>query len=148
MTYNLHTLVRFEIECDVLTDSLSVEDIPEAWNAKYEQYLGIRPPNDAQGCLQDVHWSGGMVGYFPTYTMGNILSFQFWELLTRDLGDPYECIARGEFAPILGWLREKIYSQGRRFTPKELVRRVTGGGMDPRPYVAGLKRKYSEIYGL
>ena len=148
VTYNLHTLVRFEIECDVLTDRLSVDDIPEAWNARYEQYLGIRPPNDAQGCLQDVHWSGGMVGYFPTYTMGNILSFQFWELLTRDLGDPYDCIAHGEFAPILGWLREKIYSQGRRYTPKELVRRVTGGGMDPRPYVEGLKRKYSEVYGL
>ncbi|MCX7800167.1 MAG: carboxypeptidase M32 [Fimbriimonadales bacterium] len=148
VTYNLHTLVRFEIECEVLTDQLAVDDIPEAWNAKYEAYLGVRPPNDANGCLQDVHWSGGMVGYFPTYTMGNILSFQFWELLAKDLGDPYALISRGEFAPLLDWLREKIYSQGKRYTPKELVRRVTGGELDPKPYLAGLKRKYAEIYGL
>ena len=148
VTYNLHVLVRFELECDVLTGALAIKDLPEAWNAKYQAYLGFTPKSDSEGCLQDVHWSGGMIGYFPTYSMGNLLSYQIWSVLSRDLGDPNALIAKGDFAPILGWLREKIYSQGKKYTPKELVQRVTGKPMGTEDYVTGLTAKYRDIYGI
>lgn len=148
VTYNLHVLIRFEIECDVLTGALAIKDMPEAWNSKYESYLGIRPPSDSEGCLQDVHWSQGSIGYFPTYSMGNLLSYQIWNALTKDLGDPFALIGKGEFAPVLGWLREKIYSKGRKYTPRDLVMRVTGKPMGAQDYVDGLGKKYAEIYNL
>lgn len=148
VTYNLHVLVRFELECDMLTGALSVRDLPEAWNGKYSQYLGITPPNDREGCLQDVHWSMGSIGYFPTYSMGNLLSYQIWTALRKDLGDTDALIARGEFAPILEWLRERIYSVGRKYTPRELVQRVTGKPMGAQDYLSGLHAKYREIYAL
>lgn len=146
VTYNLHVLVRFEIECDVLTGALAVKDMPEAWNAKYEAYLGIRPPSDAEGCLQDVHWSMGSIGYFPTYSMGNLLSYQIWNALERDLGDTSELIGRGEFAPILGWLQQNLYRKGRKIAPKELALQVTGKPMGAQDYVEGLRKKYDAIY--
>ena len=148
VTYNLHVLVRFEIECDVLTGALAVKDMPDAWNAKYTEYLGVTPSTDTEGCLQDVHWSMGSIGYFPTYSMGNLLSYQFWGKLREDLGDTDELIARGKFAPILGWLQEKIYSQGRKYAPKELVMRVTGKPMGAEDYLEGLEAKYKAIYEL
>lgn len=148
VTYNLHTLVRFEVECDMLTKAISVNDIPEAWNSKYQQYLGITPKNDSEGCLQDVHWSGGSIGYFPTYSMGNLLSYQFWTVLQKDLGDTDALMAKGDFAPILGWLQEKIYSQGKRHKPKDLVMAVTGKPMGAEDYVAALTAKYKDIYEL
>lgn len=148
VTYNLHVLVRFEIECAVLTRELAVKDIPEAWNAKYAEYLGVTPSTDSEGCLQDVHWSQGSIGYFPTYSMGNLLSYQIWNALRRDLGDTDALIERGEFAPILGWLRDKIYSKGRKFTPKDLVLQATGKPMGAQDYVEGLGAKYRKIYGL
>lgn len=148
LTYNLHILTRFELECDILTNKLAVKDLPEAWNAKYEEYLGITPRNDAEGCLQDVHWSMGSIGYFPTYSMGNLLSYQIWAALQRDLGDTDSLIESGEFAPILGWLSDKIYSQGRKYTPKDLVHNVTGKPMSADDYLAGLGEKYRNIYGL
>lgn len=147
-TYNLHTLVRFELECDLLTGSLDVKDLPEAWNAKYTEYLGVTPRNDAEGCLQDVHWSASLIGYFPTYSVGNLLSYQFWACLQRDLGDTDALMARGNFAPILDWLQQKIYRQGSRYTPKELVQQVTGKPLDASDYLAGLDKKYREIYAL
>ncbi len=148
VTYNLHVLVRFEIECDVLTGALAVKDMPEAWNAKYKEYLGIDVPNDANGCLQDVHWSMGSIGYFPTYSMGNLLSYQFWTVLQKDLGDTDALIAAGNFEPILDWLRTHIYSKGRKFTPKELVLDVTGKPISADDYAAGLNAKYREIYRI
>lgn len=148
VTYNLHVLVRFEIECDVLTGALAVKDLPEAWNAKYKAYLGVTPETDTVGCLQDVHWSGGSIGYFPTYSMGNLLSYQIWNVLQRDLGDTDAMMASGNFEPILSWLQEKIYRQGKRYTPKELVQRVTGKPMGAEDYIVGLTAKYREIYGL
>ena len=148
VTYNLHTLVRFEIECDMMTGALAVKDVPEVWNAKYEEYFGIRPSTDSDGCLQDVHWSGGAIGYFPSYSMGNMLSFQVWACLQRDLGDTDSLIANGDFAPILGWLTEHVYREGCRYTPKELVLRVTGKPLSADHYVAGLTKKYKEVYGL
>ena len=144
VTYNLHVLVRFEIECDVLTGSLAIKDMPEAWNAKYEQYLGIRPKTDSEGCLQDVHWSQGSIGYFPTYSIGNLLSYQIWNKLDADLGGAETLIEKGEFRPILDWLSEKIYRKGRKYTPKHLVAHVTGKPMEAQDYLAGLGAKYSE----
>ncbi|MFZ4507581.1 MAG: carboxypeptidase M32 [Fimbriimonas sp.] len=148
LTYNLHVLVRFEIECDVLTGKLAVRDLPDAWNAKYEQYLGLTPPTDSVGCLQDVHWSMGSIGYFPTYSMGNLLSYQFWNTLKLDIPDAEDQIAKGEFGAILGWLQAKIYSQGRKLSPRVLVKEVTGKGIDPSDYLAGLDKKYRTLYGI
>ena len=148
VTYNLHTLVRFEIECDMLTGKMKINDLPEAWNAKYTEYLGITPRSDSEGCLQDVHWSGGSIGYFPTYSMGNLLSYQIWNAMEKEVGDANALMAKGEFKPILGWLQEKVYSQGKKYPPRELVQRVTGKPLDASDYLSGLGAKYREIYGL
>lgn len=148
MTYNLHVMVRFEIESALLKDEFKIEELPEYWNAKYQEYLGVTPPNDAQGCLQDVHWSMGSIGYFPTYSMGNLLSYQFWAKLQDDLGDTDALIEKGDFAPILGWLQEKIYVKGRSVPPKELVQQVTGEPMNAKAYLDGLGKKYRALYGL
>lgn len=148
VTYNLHILIRFEIECALLEGSLKVRDLPEAWNAKYTDYLGVTPPTDSDGCLQDVHWSGGMIGYFPTYSMGNLLSYQFRAAMVREIGDQSAQWAAGNFAPTLGWLQEKIYRQGQRYTPQDLVVRVSGKPMGADDYLAGITAKYTAIYRL
>ncbi len=148
LTYNLHTLVRFEIECAVLTDELKVKDMPEAWNDKYEKYLGVRPTTDSEGCLQDVHWSMGSIGYFPTYSMGNILSYQIWNSLQKDIPNTDELFAKGDFEPVLSWLQAKIYSQGRKFTPKQLILNATGEPMNAKYYLDGLSAKYHELYNI
>lgn len=148
LTYNLHVIVRFEIESEVLKGSLAVKDMPAAWNAKYKEYLGIEPESDSVGCLQDVHWSMGSIGYFPTYSMGNLLSYQIWSRLQGDLGDTDALIRSGNFAPILGWLQEKVYQQGKKYTPKDLVMRVTGKPMGADEYLEGLGAKYRALYGL
>lgn len=148
VTYNLHIMVRFEIECDLLTGALAVKDLPEAWNAKYESYMGIRPETDSVGCLQDVHWSMGSVGYFPTYSMGNLLSVQIWNKLAADLGDVDALMAKGEFAPILKWLQEKLYSKGRSIAPKDLVMQITGKPIGAEDYLAHITAKYRSLYGL
>lgn len=149
VTYNLHVLLRFEMEMALLSGALAVADAPEAWNAKMQEYFGLTPPDDAQGILQDVHWSGGMLGYFPTYSVGNILSVQLYNQANADLGGQIEAqIGRGEFAPLLGWLRDHVHQWGRKYLPRELVQRTVGGTLDPTPYLAYLKAKFGEIYGL
>jgi carboxypeptidase Taq len=148
VTYNLHIMVRFEIECAMLTGELKVKDLPDAWNAKYEEYLGITPDSDANGCLQDVHWSMGSLGYFPTYSMGNLLSYQLWNVLTKDVGDVEGMMAEGNFAPIHAWLQDKIYSKGRYYTPKQLIQDVTGKPMGAEDYIEGIQAKYRAIYKL
>ena len=148
VTYNLHVLIRFEIECAVLTGELAVKDMPEAWNAKYQSYLGITPETDSVGCLQDVHWSMGSIGYFPTYSMGNLLSYQIWNKLAADLGDVDGMMAKGDFAPILGWLIDKVYSKGSFYTPKDLIMQVTGKEMGPDDYLAGIIGKYRGLYSI
>jgi len=148
VSYNLHILVRFELECEILTGQISLKDLPEAWNAKYTDYLGITPPTDTLGCLQDVHWSRGMAGYFPTYTMGNLISYQLWACLVKDIPNTDELMAAGNFAPILDWLREKIYHQGKLYTPRDLVTRATGKPMEPTSFLAGMSAKYNDIYAL
>ncbi len=148
LTYNLHVMIRFELESDLLTGAIRVRDLPEAWNAKYSEYLGITPPDDSTGCLQDVHWSGGMIGYFPTYSMGNLLSYQFWAALKKDIPEAEELIGKGQFKEIHGWLKDKIYSKGKEFTPKELVMKVTGKSISAKDYLEGITKKYAELYEL
>jgi carboxypeptidase Taq len=148
LTYNLHILVRFELEVEILTGQVAIKDLPEAWNAKYADYLGITPPTDTLGCLQDVHWSRGSVGYFPTYAMGNLIGGQIWACLQRDLGDTDALMAAGNFAPILGWLVDKIYRHASSIPPKALITQVTGRPMEPSDWLAYSARKYTAIYGL
>jgi carboxypeptidase Taq len=147
-TYNLHIMLRLELEIELMEGSLEVKDLPQAWNSKMEESLGVRPPNDALGVLQDIHWSSGMIGYFSTYALGNLISVQLWECANQDISDLDEQIRQGEFAAITGWMREHIHRLGAKFEPQELVQRVTGSKIDPTPYIRYLKKKYGEIYGL
>src|SRR5207245_878680 len=147
-TYNLHILLRFELEQAMLSGDLSVADIPGAWNEKMRKYLGMTPPDDAKGCLQDVHWSGGAIGYFPTYTLGNLYAAQFFEQARKDLGDMDAQFARGDFAPLLGWLRKNIHSEGKRFTARQLVKRITGQELSAEPLLRHLRSKAAELYGI
>lgn len=149
VTYNLHTLVRFEIENQLVEGKLEVADAPALWNALYEKYLGVTPTDDAKGILQDVHWSGGGIGYFPTYTIGNILSVQWYEEAEKQLGSPISSmVAAGEFSTLREWLTDNIYKWGRKYQPQELVQMVTGRPMDTKPYLKYLKTKYRDIYLL
>ena len=148
VTYNMHTMLRFEIECDLLTNELSVADAPAAWNSKMQAYLGITPPTDALGILQDVHWSGGMMGYFPTYTIGNLLSAQLYEAATRAVASIPADIEHGQFDTLLAWMRTNIHQYGRNYLPQELVKRATGEPLSSRAYIAYLKAKYGEIYNF
>jgi len=149
VTYNLHIFLRFELEQELVEKRLKVSDLPEAWNARMEEYLGLTPPDDALGVLQDIHWSGGSIGYFPTYTLGNVLSLQFYRQTLQDIPDLPEQFARGEFGTLLGWFKDKIHRHGRKYTANELVERVTGAkGIEARPYLDYIKQKFSEIYEL
>ncbi len=147
-TYNLHIMLRLELEIALMEGSLQVKDLPEAWNARVKDYLGLTPPNDAVGVLQDIHWSGGMIGYFPTYALGNLVSAQLWECILRDIPDMDARIEQGEFSTLLDWLREKIHRHGSKYEPQELVKRVTGSKIDPQPYMRYLQAKLSDIYNL
>jgi carboxypeptidase Taq len=148
LTYNLHIIARFELEVEIVTGKLAIRDLPEAWNEKYRAYLGIVPESDSVGCLQDVHWTRGSVGYFPTYAIGNLIGAQIWERMQAEVGDTEGLMARGEFAPILDWLRQRVYSLASRYEPKELVRRVTGGETRPDAWIRYARAKYRGLYGL
>jgi carboxypeptidase Taq len=122
---------------------VAVEDLPQIWNTRMEEYLGVDVPDDAQGVLQDMHWSIGLFGYFPTYQLGNVISVQVWERARADLGDLEGQFARGEFSPLREWLREHIYRHGSRYPPQELLRRLTGSDLDPEPYLEYLRSKFA-----
>jgi carboxypeptidase Taq len=141
-TYGLHIILRFELERELLDGRLAVVDVPEAWNARVRDYLGLDVPDDARGVLQDMHWAIGLFGYFPTYQLGNVVSVQIWRRAQEDVGDLDEQFARGEFAPLREWLTEHVYRHGRIYPPEELVRRVTGEGIDAEPYLAYLEGKF------
>ena len=145
-TYNLHVMLRMEIEIALLEGTLAVKDLPEAWNSRMKDYLGVTPPDDAHGVLQDVHWAYGELGYFPTYALGNLISAQLWETIRAQIPDIEAQIEAGKFDALLGWLREKIHRHGRKFAPQEMVRRVTGSGIDAAPYLRYLETKYRAIY--
>jgi len=144
-TYNLHIMLRMEQEIGVLEGKFEVKDLPELWRAKMKEYLGIVPDTDRQGVLQDVHWSCGSIGYFPTYALGNLISAQIYAAADAELGLS-KLLRKGEFLPLREWLREKLYRHGSKFAPQELVKRITGRGIDPQPYLDYLNTKYRAIY--
>ncbi len=149
VTYNLHVMMRFDLELDMLEGRLQVEDLPEAWRARIMADLGVAPPDDRDGCLQDVHWfSGGIGGSFQGYTIGNILSAQFYAAAIKARPEIPREIAHGDFARLHGWLVEHVYQYGRKFEPAELVTRATGAPMTIAPYLAYLRGKYGELYNL
>jgi carboxypeptidase Taq len=148
VTYNLHILVRFELEQALVRGDLPVAELPAAWNEAYRHHLGITPANDAEGCLQDGHWAAGLIGYFPTYTLGNVFAAQLFARADADLGGLDGLFAAGEFDGLLGWLRTSVHRHGRRYPAARLIEQATGAPPDHRPLVAALRRKYGELYGL
>jgi len=147
-TYNLHILVRFELELALLSGELPLDELPSAWKEKYRKYVGIEPPDDAQGVLQDIHWSAGLFGYFPTYSLGNLYAAQFFAQANADLGGLAGQFARGQFEPLRQWLREKIHQHGQRYSAGELVQRVTGRPLSHQPLIAHLRSKLGPLYGV
>ncbi len=147
-TYNLHVLLRFEMETAILSGQMAIKDLPGEWNSRMAKYLGLKVPDNARGCLQDVHWSAGLMGYFPTYTLGNLYAAQFFVQARKDLGDLDAMFARGEFAPLLGWLRKNIHGHGQRFTAKELVQRITGKPLSHDALMTHLSAKAKQFYGV
>jgi len=142
VTYNLHIIFRFELERALMRGDLAVADLPEAWNTKVKEFLDLTPADVSQGVMQDVHWSAGHIGYFPTYTLGNLYAAQFFAKAADDLGEWQEMFARGEFAPLLEWLRQRIHSQGSRYRPRALVRVATGKELDPGYLLTYLEKKF------
>jgi carboxypeptidase Taq len=142
VTYGLHIILRFELERELLSGAVSPSDIPSVWNEGMHRYFGLEVPDDAHGVLQDMHWSAGLIGYFPTYQLGNVISIQIWRAALPELGDVEEQFARGEFAALREWLREHVYRHGRRYEPQELLRRITGSELDPQPYLEYLRTKF------
>ncbi len=148
LTYNLHIMLRFELEAAILEGNVQVADLAEEWHSRMDDMLGVTPPNDAQGVLQDMHWSGGSVGYFPTYTLGNVLSVQLWERALAAHPTIPEEIGRNEYGTLLQWLRDNVHRYGRKYEPNELIERVTGESLNVQPYMNYLRTKFGDIYGV
>ena len=147
-TYNLHIMLRLELEIAMVEGKVAIKDLPALWDEKMREYLGVTPPNNAKGVLQDIHWSGGAIGYFSTYALGNLVSAQLWQKINKDIKDLDEQIRKGKFDALLGWLREKVHKHGHKYDPQDLVQKVTGSKITPEPYIRYLTDKYSEIYRL
>ncbi|WP_096393066.1 carboxypeptidase M32 [Halorubrum trapanicum] len=148
LTYHLHIVIRFEIERDLIRGDLDVEDVPEVWNDKYEEYLGIRPDTDSEGCLQDIHWSHGNFGYFPTYSLGSVMAAQLFEAAEADIDDLDGKIADGEFDDLQDWLGENVHQHGSRYETNELVKRATGEDFSADAFLDYVDEKYGELYGI
>jgi carboxypeptidase Taq len=148
VTYNFHIILRFELEQQIVDGAIALSDLPEAWNAKMDEYLGVDVPDEARGVLQDVHWSFGGFGYFPTYSLGNVISVQIWEKALEAMPDLYDKFEQGEFGELREWLRENLHRYGRKFTPRETLERVAGGPLDAGPYIRYLKDKLGQVYGI
>jgi carboxypeptidase Taq len=147
-TYSLHVVMRFELEQELIDGVLSVADLPEAWNARVKEYLGVDVPDDAHGVLQDVHWAGGLIGYFPTYALGNLIAGQLWERANLDMPELDERIGQGDLAPLREWLREHVHRHGAKFTAAELLEREAGGPIRVGAFTGYLRRKLADVYGL
>jgi carboxypeptidase Taq len=141
-TYNLHIILRFELEQELLADSVDLQELPAIWNQRMRDYLGVEPTDDARGVLQDMHWAVGAIGYFSTYALGNVISGQLWERVTAEIPDLQDQFEAGEFGALAGWLGQTLWRHGRKYTPRELIERITGGGLDPEPYLGYLRGKY------
>ncbi|WP_407572446.1 carboxypeptidase M32 [Deinococcus altitudinis] len=148
LTYDLHIMLRVELEMRLIAGELEVKDLPAAWNARIREDLGLEVPDDARGVLQDIHWSSGMFGSFPTYTIGNVMASQFYNAAGKAIPELEAQLERGEYAPLREWLTANIYTHGRTYTPHELLVRTTGEGLNPQPYLDYLTGKYSGLYGL
>jgi carboxypeptidase Taq len=145
VTYNMHIILRFELEQEIFDGRVSLRDLPEAWAARMHDYLGMGVPDDRRGVLQDVHWSSGGFGYFSTYSLGNVYSLQIWERVRAAISDLDEQFERGDFGALREWLRENVHRHGRKFTPEETLERATGSRLDPKPYVRYLRDKVAEL---
>ncbi|RKD95925.1 carboxypeptidase M32 [Halopiger aswanensis] len=148
LTYHLHIVIRFEIERDLISGDLEVEDVPEAWNDKYEEYLGVRPETDAEGCLQDIHWSHGSFGYFPTYSLGSVLAAQLYAAAEDELGDLDDDVREADFDALNGWLRENIHQHGKQYETQELIRQATGEELTADHFLEYVEGKYGDLYAL
>ena len=148
VTYNLHIILRFEIEMALIEGRLAVEELPRVWNSKMKELLTLDVPDDSLGVLQDVHWSGGMIGYFPTYSLGNLYSAQFFAAAKRDIPALDDEMARGEFGKLLNWLREKIHVHGKFYSAQELAKNATGEKLNSKYFADYISKKYGEIYEL
>lgn len=147
-TYNLHIIIRFELEQALINDDLSPADLPQAWNEKYQNYLGIVSPSDADGVLQDIHWSAGLIGYFPTYSLGNLYAAQLFQQAEKEIGPLADQFRAGEFSPLLQWLVEKVHHAGQCYSSAEIVERATGQGISSAPLISYMREKYEQVYGL
>jgi carboxypeptidase Taq len=147
-TYGLHIVLRFELEQELIEGRVAVRELPEVWNARFKEYLGLDVQDDADGVLQDIHWSAGLVGYFPTYALGNLIAGQLWERAHADIGGLDDLLASGQLAPLREWLREHIHRHGAKYPTRELLERVVGGPIAVGPFVAYLKAKLGDAYGL
>jgi carboxypeptidase Taq len=148
VTYNLHVLLRFELENELLEGKLKVGDLPEAWNDRVQSFLGITVPNDREGVLQDIHWSFVSFGVFPGYTLGNLIGAQLMEKIRADIRDLDGQIEAGHFTALLGWLRRNVHRHGRKFTPNELLERATGKPLTAAPWIAYVRQKFGTLYGI
>ena len=144
----MHIIIRFELETALLNDELKVNDLPAAWNEIYQNSLGVDPDSDANGVLQDIHWSAGLIGYFPTYTLGNIYASQLFDCAESQLGNLEEMFSVGEFLPLKNWLNENVHARGQRDKPDRLIEDVVGGGLSHKNLISQLKAKLSQYYGL
>lgn len=142
VTYGMHIILRFELEQDIINGRVELRDLPQIWNERMHEYLGVEVPNDAQGVLQDTHWASGLIGYFSTYLLGTVMSVQIWQKVLEDVPALEEEIARGEFASLRDWLGDHVHALGRKFSPQETLQRATGSTIDPKPYLAYLRTKY------
>lgn len=148
VTYNLHIMLRFEVENAIFSGKLKTSEIPQFWNERFESYLGLEVPDDSQGCLQDIHWSIGALGYFPTYSLGTIYATQLYDKARNDIHGLVDQFAAGNFADLLGWLRKNVHNQGKRYGASDLIKRVTGERLNEDHFLRYLKEKYGAIYGM
>jgi len=142
VTYGLHIMLRFELEQDIINGRVALRDLPQTWNAKMSEYLGVEVQDDANGVLQDTHWASGLIGYFPTYLLGTVMSVQIWQKALEDIPDLEDQVERGEFASLREWLEQNIHRHGRKFLPQEVLEKATGATLDAKPYLAYLRAKY------
>ena len=148
LTYSLHVILRFELEQEMLAGTVKLEELPEAWNARMQSYLGVTVPNDALGVLQDVHWSGGSFGYFPSYTLGALYAAQFYRQARIDVAGLEDALAAGDVAPLVGWLRAKIHQPCSRWSTDDLARRATSETLNPQYFIDYAREKYARLYRL
>ncbi len=148
LTYSIHIIIRYELERAFMNNEITVEELPAAWNEKYKYYLGVEPRNDSEGILQDTHWGAGLIGYFPSYALGNVYGAQFLNKMRQDIPTYDEEVKNGNFAVIKDWLRENIHQFGSLYTPSELIVKVTGEELNPKYFLEYLNKKYGEIYEI